>query len=38
MQQEARERIEALRARHRRQPEDDASDDDSDDVEVEYVH
>ncbi|MBM69707.1 MAG: GTPase ObgE [Haliea sp.] len=38
MQQEARERIEALRARHRRQPEDDASDDDSNDVEVEYVH
>ena len=38
MQQEARDRIEALRARHRRRPEDDASDDDSDDVEVEYVH
>ncbi len=38
MQQEARDRIEALRARHRRRPEDDASDEDSDDVEVEYVH
>lgn len=38
MQQEARDRIEALRARHRRRPEDDVSDDDSDDVEVEYVH
>jgi|TARA_R100000005_G_scaffold96272_1_gene81974 GTP-binding protein len=38
MQQEARERIEALRARHRRQPDDDTGDDASDDVEVEYVH
>ncbi len=39
MQQEARERIEALRAQYRREAAGDGSDDDDDDeVEVEYVH
>lgn len=39
MQQEARERIEALRAQYRRAAAADGSDDDDDDdVEVEYVH